>query len=65
MNFLGICSDHFDPACYLFNTNRLKLNAAPKIITYVEMNSENVDLPQCSTPHPLEHIDVTNSKSKY
>ncbi|XP_025201710.1 uncharacterized protein LOC112599149 [Melanaphis sacchari] len=58
-----ICSDHFDPTCYLLNTNRLKLNAVPKLFTPVEMNSvttETVDVQKCATPPSLEHIDVTN-----
>jgi len=64
-----ICSDHFDSACYLLNTNRLKLNAVPKMFTPVETNSVNtqtvINVPPCSTPQPLEIIDVTNGKSKY
>ncbi|CAI6345132.1 unnamed protein product [Macrosiphum euphorbiae] len=35
----SIFSDNFDSACYLLNTNRLKLNAAPKISNSVNMNT--------------------------
>lgn len=63
-----ICSEHFDSASYLPNTNRLKLNAAPKMANSVEINCKLIEVPKCATPQPFVHIpadpDVTNSKSK-
>jgi len=54
-----VCSDHFDPACYIVNTNRLIKNAAPTILTPVENTQQIVNKSPDSFLRPLNLFPTT------
>ena len=54
-----VCSDHFDPACYIVNTNRLIKTAVPTIFTPVENTQQTVNMSPDTFLRPVDLFPKT------